>query len=89
MKRIFTRRGKTENIYSDNGTNFVGAKNEIFDLYKLLTSKAYNDKMSHWLADESINWHFSPHFGGLWEISVKLYKHHLYRTVGDTVFTFE
>ena len=93
MKRFFSRRGKAENIYSDNGTNFVGAKNEIFDLYKLLTSRAYNDKMSHWLADESINWHFSPpcspHFGGLWEISVKLFKHHLYRTVGDTLFTFE
>ena len=31
----------------------------------------------------------SPHFGGLWEASVKSFKHHLLRTVGDALLTFE
>ncbi|XP_044583019.1 uncharacterized protein LOC123264040 [Cotesia glomerata] len=31
----------------------------------------------------------APHFGGIWEVAVKSFKHHLIRTVGDTLLTFE
>lgn len=31
----------------------------------------------------------APHFGGLWESTVKLFKHHFRRVVGDSLFTFE
>ena len=30
-----------------------------------------------------------PHFGGLWEAAVKSVKHHLRRTLGSQVVTFE
>ncbi|XP_024878332.1 uncharacterized protein LOC112458525 [Temnothorax curvispinosus] len=31
----------------------------------------------------------APHFGGLWESTIKLFKHHFKRVVGDLLFTFE
>lgn len=80
LRRFFARRGKLKRIYSDNGTNFVGAKNELSELYGLLNS-------------ENIEWHFSPprtpHFGGIWEAAVKSLKTHLRRTIGETLFTYE
>ncbi|XP_025830426.1 uncharacterized protein LOC108738361 [Agrilus planipennis] len=49
--------------------------------------------MSNFLTVFQINWHFtpplSPHFGGLWESTVKLFKHHMIRVVSDLLFTFE
>lgn len=93
LKRFFSRRGESKNVYSDNGTNFVGTKNEILRIRALLLSSEHNEKISHDLANEGINWHFSPplspHFGGLWEAGVKQFKYHLYRTVGDALFTYE
>jgi Family of unknown function (DUF5641) len=50
-------------------------------------------KIMRYLSNDDVNWHFmpprSPHFGGLWETSVKSFKNHLYRTVGDASFTYE
>ncbi|XP_043263948.1 uncharacterized protein LOC122404113 [Colletes gigas] len=93
IKRFFARRGKSKNLYSDNATNFVGAKNELLNVRALLLSANHNDRIMYKLANEGVNWHFSPprspHFGGLWEAGVKQFKHHLYRTVGDSLFTYE
>ncbi|XP_076383738.1 uncharacterized protein LOC143260984 [Megalopta genalis] len=93
FKRFFARRGKATNIYSDNGTNFVGAKNEITEVQRFLSSNEHNSKINRFLSDQGINWHFSPprspHFGGLWEAAVKSFKGHLYKTIGNELFTFE
>ncbi|GBP01323.1 hypothetical protein EVAR_66461_1 [Eumeta japonica] len=43
--------------------------------------------------EDYINWKFipprSPHFGGLWEAAVKSAKYHFYRTVGQSILTFD
>ncbi|XP_043263915.1 uncharacterized protein LOC122404086 [Colletes gigas] len=93
LKRFLARRGKPRHIYSDNGTNFVGAKNEIRQTLDFLRANEYKDKMQQFLTQENIEWHLSPprspHFGGLWEAAVRSFKRHLYKTIGDAMFTYE
>nr|XP_033323536.1 uncharacterized protein LOC117218910 [Megalopta genalis] len=93
LNRFFSRRGRSKNIYSDNATNFIGAKNEIAELLTLVRSRDHNDQVARHLTNVGIVWHCSPprspHFGGLWEAAVKSFKHHLIRTVGDTLLTYE
>ncbi len=88
-----SRRGKPANIYSDNGTNFVGANRELTDLYKFLKSKVTQDTIVNYCSTQRIIWHFSPerapHFGGLWEATVKLVKNYLRKMFGIHKLTFE
>ncbi|XP_045498174.1 uncharacterized protein LOC123696164 isoform X2 [Colias croceus] len=88
LNRFIARRGKPTNIFSDNGTNFVGACNE---LSKFL--KQNSDTIKSQTSNMSINFRFSPayspHFNGLAEGSVKSFKHHLKRVVGCTNLTYE
>ncbi|XP_076620344.1 uncharacterized protein LOC143341342 [Colletes latitarsis] len=90
LKRFVARRGLCRNIYSDNGTNFVGADNELSKLYQVLN---VDEGVQRWLTDKQIAWHFipalSPNFGGLWEAAVRSFKHHIKRVVGEELFTFE
>ncbi|XP_017792100.1 PREDICTED: uncharacterized protein LOC108574093 [Habropoda laboriosa] len=89
LKRFMARRGLCHNIYSDNGTNFVAANNELTEVYQALQE----DKVRRFLPNKEVTWHFmpalSPHFGGLWEAAVKSFKHHVKRVVGEELFTFE
>lgn len=41
LRRFFARRGKVKNMYSDNGTNFIGANNELRELHSLLESQEF------------------------------------------------
>lgn len=93
FRRFSARRGKCSDMFSDCGTNFVGAKREIGDITKVLKSKEHNSIVSSTLANDGTNWHLipagSPHFGGLWEAGVKAVKHHLRRAIGLHRLTFE
>lgn len=88
-----SRRGKSRAMYSDKGLNFVGTKNELSELYGMLNIKANSELIKNKLADEGIEWNFSPprtpHFGGIWEAAVKSLKIHLKKTIGETLFTYE
>ena len=64
LRRFISRRSNPHHIYSDNGTNFVGAERVLRDSLKNLNQHQIND----YLTKFSINWHFSPptasHFNG-------------------------
>ncbi|XP_062711250.1 uncharacterized protein LOC134289447 [Aedes albopictus] len=87
LRRFFARRGRCTDIYSDNGTNFVGARNQIRELFDLLKEKTHRETVAKECANEGIYWHFNPpsapHFGGLWEAAVRSAKFHLLRVVGS------
>ncbi|XP_070169680.1 uncharacterized protein [Polyergus mexicanus] len=93
LKRCFADRGKARMMQSDNGTNLVGASNNLKELFKFLEETENQQAINRYLVNEGIQWSFipprSPHFGGIWEASVKSFKHHMRRTVGDALFTFE
>ncbi|XP_076385701.1 uncharacterized protein LOC105664200 [Megachile rotundata] len=92
LNRFISRRGLCQSIVSDNGTNFVGAKNRFADLQKLLLSE-HNSKVSKFLNEKMIQWSLippqAPHFGGLWESAVKSTKYHLNRVIGEQKLTYE
>jgi hypothetical protein len=92
FKRFTSRRGLPAHVYSDNGTNFVGAANKLPQL--LRDSNAENTKVIlHELAKQGVEWHFNPpkgaHFGGIWESNIKSAKFHLKRVLGETKLGYE
>ncbi|XP_036346881.1 uncharacterized protein LOC118756189 [Rhagoletis pomonella] len=92
LDRFTGRRGLCRHLYSDNGTNFVGADNALKVAYSRLMSDV-ETVIAPKLATQSIQWHFnpphSPNFGGLWEANVKSVKHHLKRVAVNTRLTYE
>ncbi|XP_064212957.1 uncharacterized protein LOC107399201 [Tribolium castaneum] len=93
LRRFVARRGKPRVIYSDNGSNFVGASSELQRLYNFIRSKSNFDVIQTSLANDSISWIFipanSPNWGGLWEAGVKSVKFHLKRVLGNANLVFE
>ncbi|GFS72855.1 integrase catalytic domain-containing protein [Trichonephila clavipes] len=93
LKRFISRRGKPHDIFSDNGTNFVGANNELKKILQNLFIKEGKETIENLIASEGIVWHLNPpatpHFGGLWEAGIKSLKSHLKRVIGNTILTYE
>ncbi|XP_055326355.1 uncharacterized protein LOC129580171 [Sitodiplosis mosellana] len=86
LHRFIGRRGLCQHMFSDNGTNFIGADNA-------LNAKSIETDIVPKLAERGIQWHFnpphSPNFGGLWEANVKSTKYHLKRIIEGTRLTYE
>jgi len=89
LNRFISRRGRCEAIYSDCGTNFVGAKNYLEVIQKLIKSV----EEERGLATHQIRWHLNPPaaplMGGLWEAAVKSAKTLLHRTIKEQILTYE
>lgn len=90
LRRFVSRRGLCSHVYSDCGTNFVGAEKE---LQKFMRDKKTNEEIADGLSSSSIQWNFNPpsapHRGGLWEAAVKSAKFHLRRVIGNSYLTYE
>ena len=68
--RMGNRRGFPEEVYSDNGGNFIQANKELCALVKELDKNNITETASKM----GIKWHFNPplasHFGGVHETMV-------------------
>lgn len=89
--RFVSRRGLPAHIYSDNGTNFVGAAASLAEIQDFLQRS--HPEIHNYCTERFIEWHFNPpsapNFGGLWEAAVKSTKFHLHRVLNKRVLTFE
>ena len=89
LHRFMARRGKPAKIFSDNGTNFVGAERELREAIEELNSQKIKDA----LLIEAIEWHFTPphapHMGGIWERLVRSVKTVLKSLIKQDLLTDE
>ncbi|GFU68821.1 integrase catalytic domain-containing protein [Trichonephila clavipes] len=70
LRRFIARRGHPSEIHSDNGTNFIGSKNYLKQLYMLVKEHS----IQKYSTDRNIRWKSIPlcsEFGGLWESLIK------------------
>ena len=71
IRRFVCRRGQVQHIWSDNGTNLVGAQKELKQALSSLNDK----KIQGTLLKRGISWTFNPpgasHHGGVWERMIR------------------
>lgn len=89
LRRFIARRGSVKTIWSDNGTNFVGANNFLQQIYEKQFEWAYGQVADEFQISWKFNTPYAPHHGGLHEAAVKSAKHHLLRVIGKQNLTFE
>ena len=81
--RFVARRGSPQELYSDNGTNFVGAEENV----NAALAKWNQDKIRSKLLDKGTNWHFGPpdcsHAGGVWERMIRTVRQILFHLVKE------
>ena len=70
LRRLVARQGNIRSIYSDNGSNFIGAEQELKKAYMEMDDR----KIQSFLLEQGgdwIRWHKNPpltsHTGGVWE----------------------
>ena len=87
LRRFVNRRGSPGHMYSDNGSNFKGASNELKEFVRSLDKKAITD----FATKVNIQWSFNPpkapHMGGAWERLVRSVKEVMFGLVKDHVLT--
>jgi len=84
LRRFAARRSMPSEIFTDNATNFQGARAII---------EASNAAIRDFVNEYRVRWNFitprAPHQGGLWEAAVKSAKFHLRRVIRGSILTYE
>lgn len=93
FKRFLCRRGPIKTIRSDCGTNFIGAKAHLDDIYRFIESSEYTSAFKEELLKHRIDWKLNPpaapHMGGIWEANIKSVKTHLNKILGSQLLSYE
>ena len=87
--RFAARRGRPSVIFSDNGTNFVGAERELKDALKSWDKTVLQEVM----LKQQMKWHFNPpaasHQGGVWERVIRTIRKVLSALTMDRILNDE
>ena len=74
IRRFMSRRGQVKQIWSDNGTNLVGAEKEL----RRALLNLNESKLQNVMLKKGLNWNFNPpgasHHGGVWERLIRSVK---------------
>ena len=54
LRRFIARRGVPEHMYSDNGTNFVGANKKLQEIYKLVDTPEFQNSIENFALSKRI-----------------------------------
>ena len=89
LSRFINRRGLPEEMFSDQGSNFVGAELEL----KRFTKTLDDERLRKELVIKGIEWHFNPpyssHRGGAWERMIRSIRRVLSAVSNGQVLTDE
>ena len=87
FRRFTNRRGCPKVVYSDCGSNFKGATNELKEAIELLDRQ----KIEQYATSQKILWNFNPpcapHMGGAWERLVRSSKEVLFSLMNNHILT--
>ena len=76
LRRFVARCGKPTHIWSDHGSNFVGADRELHEMHQFMKQDKTKAVVSEFCSTQGITWSFilerAPNFGGLWEAAVQI-----------------
>ena len=89
IRRFIARRGQVKEVWSDNGTNLVGAKKEMQEqIHKWNQAQIHNE-----LLQNNVDWRFNPptgsHFGGVWERMIRTIRKVMMSVAREQMLTDE
>ena len=89
VERFVSRRDTTAMIWSDNGTNFIGAEKELRECMEKWDTLNIATELAHKGFKWRFNPHSAPHQGDIWEKLVRSFKRVLYTILGRRRLTYE
>ncbi|XP_006811475.1 uncharacterized protein LOC102805097, partial [Saccoglossus kowalevskii] len=92
LRRFIAIRGPVKKLRCDQGTNFIGAKNEL----KAALEELDQHQVQRFLTERQCEWVFNPphasHFGGIWERQIGIVRqvlNSMYVQLGKPQFTHD
>ena len=79
------RRSRPPKIFSDNAKNFLAFRTDLDTGFEIAACQHLSTKAIEWLVIPVLE----PHFGCLWETSIKSMKHHLRKVMKKHIFLIE
>lgn len=74
LRNFIARRGSPQKIYSDRGTNFVGANRELMEADEVISQNEVMQEFGNLGIEWIFNPPLAPHMGGAWERLIRTVK---------------